>query len=167
MMSDDSFLSKPVIRDACAEDAEAILAIDRACFAEPDSLETVKAQLSDSSVAVKLCELDGTIVSYCSALSVLDEVQIINVATLPKYTSNGYAYKVLCSLLDDAKARGAISASLEVRVSNAAAIHVYEKAGFVNCGIRRGFYKKPAEDALVMVARISEGVEIFYRKGQM
>lgn len=158
MMSDDTVLKKPVIRDASTDDAEAVCAIGRACFADPDSIETVKAQLADPSITVKLCELDSTVVSYCSALYVLDEIQIINVATLPDYTLNGYAYKVLCSLLDDAKVRAAISASLEVRVSNAAAIHVYEKAGFVSCGIRRGFYKKPTEDALVMVARLSEDI---------
>lgn len=158
MMSDDTVLKKPVIRDASADDAEAIRAIDRACFADPDSLETVKAQLSDPSITVKLCELGGTIVSYCSALSVLDEIQIINVATLPDYASNGYANSVLCAILRDAKERGTVSASLEVRASNAAAIHVYEKAGFVNCGIRRGFYKKPTEDAFVMVARLSEDI---------
>lgn len=167
MMSDDAASEKLVIRDASAADAEALWEIDRACFSEADSLEIIKAQLSDRMVTVKLCEIGGKVVSYCSALLVFDEVQIINVATLPQHTSNGYAYKVLCSVLEGAKARGAISASLEVRVSNAAAIHVYEKAGFHTCGVRRRFYKKPTEDALVMVARFSEGTDTFCRKGQM
>lgn len=150
-------LGEPVIRDASLDDAEAIWRIDCACFSEPDSLEAVKAQLSDGSVNVKLCELNGNVVSYCSALAVLDEIQIINVATLPEYASRGYAYGVLCSVLSRARAHGAASASLEVRVSNVAAIHIYEKVGFKTCGVRRKFYKKPSEDALVMVANLSEG----------
>ena len=43
--------------------------------------------------------------------------------------------------------------TLEVRVSNAAAIHVYEKNGFVNEGIRPRFYEKPVEDAMIMWRR--------------
>lgn len=144
------------IRDASSDDAEAIQRIDCACFSEAGSVETLKAQLSDGAMKVKLCEVDGAAVSYCSALSVLDEIQIINVATLPEYTSKGYACGVLLEVLKDAYAHGAVSASLEVRVSNAAAIHIYEKVGFKACGIRRGFYRKPSEDALVMVACLSE-----------
>ena len=43
--------------------------------------------------------------------------------------------------------------TLEVRVSNKAAIHMYEKVGFVSEGIRPGFYEKPVEDAMIMWKR--------------
>jgi len=40
---------------------------------------------------------------------------------------------------------------LEVRISNASAIHLYEKCGFVNVGVRKGFYEQPKEDAYIMI----------------
>jgi ribosomal-protein-alanine N-acetyltransferase len=49
--------------------------------------------------------------------------------------------------------RGASSFTLEVRVSNASAIHLYEKLGFQSVGIRKNFYEKPTEDAMIMWKR--------------
>ena len=46
-----------------------------------------------------------------------------------------------------------VRVELEVFTDNVKAIHLYEKLGFVNCGIRRNFYEKPAEDAVIMWKR--------------
>lgn len=134
--------------------ADAIAEIDRECFSDPDSQSTVRNLISNENIIMLVCSCGGKAVSYCSAMVVLDEVQIINVATLPEYNGRGLAYMTLCRLLEIAKKRGAVLASLEVRVSNAPAIHIYEKTGFKNCGRRKNFYKKPVEDALVMVAKL-------------
>lgn len=134
--------------------AGAIAGIDRECFSEPDSEITVRDLISNENIIMLVCSYGGKVVSYCSAMVVLDEAQIINVATLPEYKGRGFAYMTLCRLLESAKERGAVSASLEVRVSNAPAIHIYEKTGFKACGVRKNFYKKPAEDAIVMVAKL-------------
>ena len=50
---------------------------------------------------------------------------------------------------------GAETVLLEVRASNAAAIGLYEKYGFVRNGLRKGYYSHPKEDAVLMSARIS------------
>jgi ribosomal-protein-alanine N-acetyltransferase len=57
---------------------------------------------------------------------------------------------MLKTLLNEAKAGGITSVTLEVRVTNAAAIHLYESLGFQSSGIRRDFYSKPKEDAVIM-----------------
>lgn len=153
-MMDKDISDKTEIFPADLSYASAIAEIDRECFSEPDSESTVKNLLSNENIIMLVCSCGGKAVSYCSAMLVLDEVQIINVATLPEYINKGLAYTTLRRLLESAKKRGAVLASLEVRVSNAPAIHIYEKLGFKTCGERKNFYKKPVEDALVMVAKL-------------
>lgn len=60
---------------------------------------------------------------------------------------------MLQHLMQEGDKEGLTAYTLEVRVSNEAAIHVYEKLGFVSAGIRPGFYEKPAEDALILWKR--------------
>ena len=65
----------------------------------------------------------------------------------------GVAETMLAELIKRGAARGVTAFTLEVRRSNAGAIALYEKLGFVNCDIRRNFYEKPAEDAVIMWKR--------------
>lgn len=142
------------VREAQHSDVERIAEIDALCFSEPDSVQTVRGLLDDASAKFFVLEVGKNILSYCSALTVLDEIQIINVATAPGYTSKGYGFAVLKKMLSYAAECGAVSASLEVRRSNAAAVALYRKCGFVTVGERKNFYRKPTEDALIMTAKI-------------
>ena len=63
------------------------------------------------------------------------------------------AEAMLRELIARGEAAGVEAFTLEVRVSNAAAIHIYEKEGFRSVGIRPGFYEKPREDAMIMWRR--------------
>ena len=57
---------------------------------------------------------------------------------------------MLRELLQQGQGLGIMYWTLEVRVSNSAAIHLYEKIGFTSAGIRPGYYEKPKEDANIM-----------------
>ena len=57
------------------------------------------------------------------------------------------------ALIEAGEQRAIHAFTLEVRVGNAAAIHIYEKLGFVPAGVRKGFYEKPKEDGLIMWRR--------------
>ena len=57
---------------------------------------------------------------------------------------------MIAAFIREAKSLGAASLTLEVRSGNAPAIHVYEKAGFVSMGVRKGYYLDSGEDALIM-----------------
>ena len=58
--------------------------------------------------------------------------------------------EMIQKLLEEGNRQGIFRFTLEVRESNLAAIHIYEKAGFVSTGIRKNFYEKPTENGIVM-----------------
>ena len=96
------------------------------------------------------CVEDGKLVAYVGMVSVLDEGEIVNVATHPDYRRRGYARAVIDEVLKLARERGVEILSLEVRESNVAARSLYESVGFAAVGIRAGFYSHPREDAVIM-----------------
>src|SRR5262249_22593919 len=93
---------------------------------------------------------DGRVVGFCSFWRVLDELHINNIAVEPKSRRAGVATGLLGHVLRQGAAMGAQRASLEVRQSNDAARLLYERFGFVVAGVRRAYYTKPVEDALVL-----------------
>jgi ribosomal-protein-alanine N-acetyltransferase len=97
---------------------------------------------------------DGDLGSYCTVTTVLDEAQIINVATAERYKRQGCADAVISGVIDECKRRDIVSISLEVRESNAPAISLYEKFGFFVAGKRKNFYTNPRENALVMIKNL-------------
>ena len=80
----------------------------------------------------------------------LDEGEITNVAVDEAYRGQHIGTRLMEQLLEEGWRGGLESIVLEVRVSNAPAIHLYEKMGFENLGVRKGFYDLPKEDAYIM-----------------
>ena len=124
--------------------------LEELCFAEPWSKSSLALLLGDGGVGFVVTE-EGRAVAYGGMLTVLDEGQITNVAVHPERRRLGYGRRIAKALLAYAEERGLATVSLEVRESNAAAIALYREQGFAVCGKRRGFYRKPTEDALVMI----------------
>src|SRR5262245_7593039 len=93
---------------------------------------------------------DGRVVGFCSFWRVLDELHINNLAVLPDFRRRGAATALLAYVLSKGQALGARRATLEVRRSNDPARLLYERFGFTVAGLRRAYYSKPVEDALVL-----------------
>ena len=89
-------------------------------------------------------------VGFCSFWRVLDELHINNLAVLPEERRAGIGSALLQFVLNEGAALGARRATLEVRRSNQLARLMYERFGFTVAGVRRGYYTKPVEDALVL-----------------
>ena len=131
---------------------DAILAIEEASFTNPWTRVMYLAELENTGTSY--CFLakapDGQVVGFCSFWRVLDELHINNLAVLPAFRRRGAATALLTYVLQRGVALGARRATLEVRRSNDPARLLYERFGFTVAGIRRAYYTKPVEDALVL-----------------
>ena len=141
------------IRKIEERDAEALGALAKEIFTMPWSVKAFADLVSDKNSLFLVAEEDGQIIGGCGLTHIMDEGDIHNVMVAPDYRGRGVAVMMLENLLDEGSTEGIREFTLEVRVSNAAAIHVYEKLGFVSEGIRPRFYEEPVEDAMIMWKR--------------
>ena len=132
------------------EHLSAVAELESAIFSEPWSEKALELLLSSQGVGVVAAQ-DGEVLAYGGMLVAPDEGQITNVAVRADQRRKGLGRAVLTALESEARARGLLQISLEARVSNVSAIALYESLGYQTLGRRRGFYRHPTEDALVMV----------------
>lgn len=140
------------IRQAESDDAIAMAELDRVCFETPWSLKEFEKEVDTNPLAVYLVvEKDSDIIAYAGLWCVEDEGHITNVAVHPDYRKQGTGYVLVNTLLNIVRTyEGVTKFTLEVRVSNIAAIKLYKKFGFEEAGIRKGYYSKEKEDAVIM-----------------
>jgi ribosomal-protein-alanine N-acetyltransferase len=139
-----------LIRKMTQADLLQVCAIERDIFSEPWSEEDFNTSLQDSNNNYIVVEIDGVIAAYCGYWGIAGEGYIYNVAVMNEYRRQHIGYRMLKVLLDEATGRDITSFTLEVRYSNEAAIRLYESLGFHKAGIRKNFYSKPREDAVIM-----------------
>ena len=131
-----------------------VAAIEAVCFSEPWSEQAyVEACEKENYLYLAAVDESGHAVGMCGLIIGPFEAEVMNVAVHPDYRGQGIAQKLMTALMEAGASRGVKEYTLEVRVSNVGAIHVYESHGFVGEGIRPGFYSKPTEDALIMWKR--------------
>ena len=149
-----------ILREMLIDDLEQVMEIERELFHVPWTREGFFTFLTREDAMFLVVEEKGQILGYCGLLMVLDEGDITNVAVRPDHRKKGIADAILTDVLSESQKRGARTIYLEVRESNLPAQKLYEKHGFVSCGIRKNFYRKPTEHAIVMscdlTRRISE-----------
>lgn len=141
------------IRELTAADVEAASRIEQEAFSMPwsprDFLEMVEADYAYYYVA----EVEGEIVGCCGIRNIAGEGEITNVVVASGFRGRGIGRMLMEHMLTEASYHGIGDCTLEVRVSNIPAIHLYESLGFKSEGIRPGFYEKPKEDAMIMWKR--------------
>lgn len=140
------------IRVATIDDAEEIYDIERFTFSTPWHIDSFEADLKDPlrRLYYVMEDDDYEIVAYAGSWIVADEGHITNVAVLEKFRGNGYGEEMVSTLIKELFSRGMVAVFLEVRISNRAAISMYEKLGFSIIGERKDYYHKPTENAYIM-----------------
>lgn len=128
-----------------------VVAIEQESFSVPWSAKSFVDALALDHVLF-CAALDGArVAGYCGIYLAADEGEITNVAVSADYRRRGIGRMLVGHVAGEAARRGAERIFLEVRQSNEPAIRLYEGLGFVPAGIRKGFYERPREDALVML----------------
>lgn len=140
----------------CAKHLASVAELERLCFSEPWSKNSLELLLRDGGVGFVAVE-DGETLAYGGMTFVLDEGQITNIATHPSARRRGCARAILLSLCEYARKRGLEQIFLEVRQSNLAALNLYSQLGFEAVGERKGFYRAPVENAVIMKINLHRG----------
>ena len=141
------------IRHAERRDVGELLVIEEAQFPEPWTKGMLLDELTNTvtrryTVAVE----DKRVVGYLGVMFVIDELHVNTLGTLPGHEGRGVASSLMDEAWVDARLRGVTRATLEVAVSNTRAQQLYYRYGFRPVGVRKNYYERSHEDALVLWA---------------
>ncbi|MBD5509189.1 MAG: ribosomal protein S18-alanine N-acetyltransferase [Lachnospiraceae bacterium] len=140
-------------REMTEGDVTFISRLEEETFSMPWSAASFLQMIEKEDARYYVAEEDGKLLGGCGLLLIAGEGNITNVVVTPEARRRGVATGMLNHLLAAGDREGLTAYTLEVRVSNQAAIALYEKLGFVSEGIRPNFYEKPTEDAMIMWKR--------------
>ena len=143
------------VRRAVPSDLAAIAALEAACFSFPRSEDYIAHSLDEFLVA----ERDGGFLGYADAVALLDEGYMGNIAVLPEHRGEGVGDELLTSLLRWGREKNLSFLTLEVREQNLPARSLYEKHGFEVVGLRKNYYEKPTDNAVLMTYYYKEGTQ--------
>lgn len=140
------------LRPMTPADVDGVYAVEQLSFLTPWSREAFEHE-AESSHALYLVLVDGDqVIGFAGAHLIWGEAHVTNVAIHPDWRGRGLGERLMRALETGAAERGALRATLEVRISNAPARALYVKLGWVTAkgAIRKGYYTDTGEDAVVM-----------------
>ena len=135
----------------------AVAELERQCFSQPWSANALREELCNENSRF-LVAVGDEIAGYIGVQEICGEAYITNVAVFEKYRKKGIGRMLLKAAADGALSRNCEFITLEVRVSNSAAIALYESEGFEMVGVRRNFYASPVEDGAIYTKYFSGGI---------
>lgn len=130
-----------------------VMEIENMSYPNPWQLSSFKGEIENRPISnpyVIIYRPLEKIIGYIIYWHIRNEVQISNIAISPEYRQMGVGEGVLRKMLAEMRHKDAEFVFLEVRPSNLAARRLYEKIGFTILGLRKGYYRNPSEDAIVM-----------------
>lgn len=131
-----------------------VVAMEREIFPDPWPLSSFEELLLSDDWSALVAEDESQIIGYTCFMTVSGEAHLANLAVDADHRRKSVAKQLVERILKDIKARQCTMILLEVRPSNVGAIAFYTKYGFVHLYRRPNYYRRPIEDALVMVRHL-------------
>lgn len=131
-------------------DLDMVAEMEKEIFSKPWSKKAFFDSLNSENTLYVVAEDESKIKGYCGMYLSFEEGNITNIAVSSSYRRHYAAYNMLNYIIKLAKEKGITDAFLEVRETNMPAIRLYEKLGFFKEGVRKNFYERPTENALIM-----------------
>ena len=141
------------------EDLPYVIEIENISYPNPWQLSSFKGEIENRPISnpyVIIYRPLEKVIGYIIYWHIRFEVQISNIAISPDYRQLGVGERVLRKVLLELRHKSVEFVFLEVRPSNLAARCLYEKLGFTILGLRKGYYRSPSEDAIVMGKSLSQ-----------
>ncbi len=141
----------PYFRSMQENDLDAVLALEQTIYTHPWTRGNFQDSLRAGHHAWVMMQNDS-IIGYAVTIVVLDEAQLLNLSVAASFHRQGYGSALLRHVNKEAAAMGADYVFLEVRASNVPAIALYQKVGFIEVSVRKGYYPlgQNREDAVIM-----------------
>ena len=140
-----------LVRPMAIADVDGVMAVEKDSFSTPWSRSAFEEELAQNRLARYIvAEEDGQVVGYAGMWLVINEAHVTNVAVSGSRRGEGIGRLLMETLMKLARENGMGSMTLEVRVSNMVARHLYETLGFAEAGIRKNYYSETKEDALIL-----------------
>ena len=143
-------MSEIVIRKMQSEDLSQVCEIERDNFSVPWSEKSFKDSMERNDTVFLAAFVDTEVVGYIGCYCIAGTGEITNVAVKAAHRRQGIGGMLLEKLYEEGAALDTHEFFLEVRESNEAAIGLYSRQGFIKEGIRKNFYEKPVENAVIM-----------------
>lgn len=139
------------IRPMTLADVDGVLYVEVQSFLTPWSRAAFEAEIRENDLAHYFVAVSGKqIIGYAGMWIIVDEVHVTNVAVLPEHRGCGLGKRLMETMVGHGKKHGAVSMTLEVRISNTIARCLYEGMRFEPRGIRPNYYTDTQEDAIIM-----------------
>lgn len=133
------------------EHLEVIMGIESEAYPEPWTVGMFREEMRSPRSYFRVAFAGDTLIGYSGLWLAAEEAHVTSVTVAQFYRRHGYGREQLIHLLEVAVRKGVVSATLEVRESNDGARQLYETEGFRAVGLRKGYYSKTKEDAVIMM----------------
>lgn len=136
---------------------EGILTIERASFPDPWTAGQLEEKLLAPDALFLVAELEARVLGYGIVQRIAGEGELYNFAVAPEVRGRGVGTRLLEKLLRRGASAELSQIHLEVRAGNSAARRLYAAAGFLPVGVRKAYYRRPREDAVLMTYTYCDG----------